>query len=366
LNFKTNIIQAHNHSGDAMERRKGFEQAPSWILSRVALAQLFLIPLFISSFCWSTPARAADFFRDKLTETQFNEVAIAVATPGPGASLLGHAFLLFLTARDRLSESIAVQYNVNPDEIDTNKVQLPKPLDEARTFLGFDKRFQVEINYGLTMLDHYRAENRGVVLYFLEFDKEQTQKVLQHLLTDYQSRREVSQYDYQFHNRNCLTESLRALNTAIDDPGRKFEFFDVNDKLATMAVQLLGPALFIKNSPYAAAPKLAKHPLVKDFVVMTPELVEVSRTLVDLSVNIGTLIKASNADLEMNTVATKIIAQPRLRESETFLRLLAGLKDRALTRGQKQATEAYKVVIEDIYLLSKSIDARMRIERYLP
>lgn len=288
----------------------------------------------------------------------FKSVAIGIASPGPGVSKLGHAFLIFMTKKERLSESYAIQFNVS--DLPSGQTSTPEPLG----FFGFGKRFSTQAVAGLKMINTYRVDNRAVLLFILKMTPRQLSSLWVNLRQEHLRREESVQTDYNFLYRNCLTESLRYLNQVLDPAQKKFVYFDSDNTFKSFVGKYLGLAgLYIQNAPYAVAPDIARHPLVIGKpLVLTPVLIANARLLVSLEKNTLLFLEECHADRNLHESTSRINAQPTLRESQAYLNLLERIKQKCQS---PKGIEAYHQVIEGLYSLAEPTESLLRIERYL-
>jgi hypothetical protein len=326
-------------------------------------ALLFLTGLVIAVSAMASSAFAGASLPSEpelLTNQKFSEVAIAIASPGPGSSVAGHAFLLFLTQRSKISEAVAVQYNVEADA-----QAKPGVMTQVVGFLGYGKRFLVQIVPGLVMLDEYSLQNRAVFLYFLKLNPEQIQKLQQKLITDFKVRDKKILKDYRFLDRNCLTEALRALNSVI--PDRHLQFSIHSQTVETRALNLVGVgvALYVKNAPYVAAPMLARHPLVTGVLVVPPEFIQDAPLLVRIQRGTENFAKAcpNGAGSKLSGISRHIIANDEIRESKSYLKFLRSVYDGC---HNPRREPLFSELTMALYMEAKSIESKMSVQEIMP
>jgi len=290
-------------------------------------------------------------------DPHFEKVAIGIASPGPGVSMFGHAFLLFLNDPKKKSESLAAQYNISEVE---GQERAKWFIGDAMDFLGYSKRFQLQIVPGLAMIDQYRMENRSVLLFYLRLTPQQISQLLKFLKNEMLLREKNLIKDYSFMDHNCLTEALRAVNTVVPNPKDQLFFFNQEKKIMTFLMK--GPStisLYLRNSPFVAASHLAKQPLVISSEVIQPEMIAESSALVHLH---DLMLKFSDRCEIPSTFKDNIgqfIGKREVRESLAFLNFL----------NKKQmncpdSKETYNEIISLIYMLADTLDEKMKIEEF--
>lgn len=290
---------------------------------------------------------------------EYSKVAIAIAAAGPGASMMGHAFLLFLNDPKKISESLAVQFNLAQGTPREGQGSFLRPISE---FFGYGRDFQVQFAPGLPMINAYRRENRPVILYFLRMTPQQIGQVLADLKNEGARRDESPIQDYGFMTKNCLTESLRTLNRVLPTD-QHFSLIGEDDRLLIQAINLSGAiGFYLKNAPAAAAPSIARHPLVESKVIMTPALITEGPRLVEMLKKINAFADACSLSTDFRELSLRISGQAAMRSSESFLRLLTKLKNECRN---PQGPALFTEILGEIYLLAPSLDEKMRVEKFL-
>ncbi len=293
----------------------------------------------------------------------FQKVAIGIATPGPGVALMGHAFLLFYNSSSLMSEAVATQYNVASQP--TSKAPKNKVLEIAQTvqsFFGVGKVFKVEEISGELMMNRYLQENRAVFLYEINLTPNQIQSLLQNIRRDKRKRDSKEHQDYDFLDRNCLTESLRQVNRVIEDRSLKFKFSDSESIFLNAFIKVTGSVLLYgRNAPYVAAPALAKHPLTLSVHTLAPAIVQNAKVLVELQNRTQEFGRICGRQKELFEVGLRVNMQPKIRASKGYLNYLKSIHDHCKSVAK---TSSYNSVLEIIYLLTESLETKIFIESY--
>ena len=156
---------------------------------------------------------------------------------------------------------------------------------------------------------------------------------------------------------------LHALNLVIEDPKQKFDFYDSSDVIETFFIhQLWASPLYIKNSPFAAAPQIAKNPLVTKTWVLMPQLVREASLLVGLQKDLQRLGDLCDPGAHLGEMATHLEAQADLIESRAFLKFLKEMNQRCRS---DEADRLYQNSLVAIYMSSASLSAKIRIQKDL-
>ncbi|MFZ4405485.1 MAG: DUF4105 domain-containing protein [Pseudobdellovibrionaceae bacterium] len=309
---------------------------------------IFFYALIFASPLWAT------------NNIAFSKVALAIASPGPGASIMGHAFILFLNNKNKKSESIAVQYNLS-DLSTKEKQSNASSLTAVSDFLGYTKKFKVQFMPGLDMINRYRLANRSILLYYLKLDPSQIKKLWELLSEDKTHREKNETKDYSFLDNNCLTMSLQALNEVIPDSNLHFTFFDRKNSSQSYFLRSFALPVYIKNSPFIIPKNLPRHPLIEGTEILKPALVDAAPIYTELY-HLATEFGSLCIDSESYTKNMySMLGQAKIRESKSFLDYLKSAKDKCSSDlGQQK----YQQIINIIYMLAPDLDSKIKIEGY--
>ncbi|MBO9667940.1 MAG: DUF4105 domain-containing protein [Bdellovibrio sp.] len=288
----------------------------------------------------------------------YKQVAIGIATPGPGASVMGHAFLLFLDSPQLKSDSIAIQYNVSPIEGEPEPSGL---VGTVQGFLGYSKRFSVQMTPGQIMMNQYRLENRSILLFYLKLSPEQISKLAEFLNTDMQLRNSKNFKDYSFLDHNCLTEALRAVNSVIPNQQEKFFFVDRDKIIFTYLLKQIALPLYLRNAPFSAVHSLKTHPLVRGHEVITPAIINDAEDILELREKILSFNSGCMRSQALAQNVESLVGKEDVRGSSAFLEYLQ--KQSLSCPGEK---ESYREIVLAIYNLASTMEAKMNIEGFLP
>jgi hypothetical protein len=312
--------------------------------------------LLLAAFALATAARQSR----AQSFPGYQHVALGIASPGPGISIMGHAFLLFLNDPNKKSESTAIQYNLISNTTASERKSL---VQEVWDFLGYSKIFQIQVMSGLLLLDSYRLENRADLLFYIGIPPSAVRDLWTNLIAERQSREAHPVKDFSFLDHNCLTEALRALNRVIPDPRQHFFFFDHERKVETAVLKHAGlAALYVKNAPFGVTAQLLHHPLVNHVEVIAPVMVSESREYMDLANDLHSFGQRCDPSNMLNQNVESLIGKTEIRESKAFLDFLQDKAQACLS--EPQSRDQYLGILKMLYLLSPSLEGKMKIETY--
>ena len=288
------------------------------------------------------------------------EIAIGIATPGPGPSMMGHLFLFI--GEKGASRKEGVIYEFGMDREDSI---LPKDengnVNPIYAFLGKGSRFYLNRYPAGYKTNNYLLENRSVFYYFLNLSQESIEDLGQQLETESKRRQDEKRYDYNFLTSSCLTEMLAMLNPYLVKEGYpKLKFFDAGRNYALLIEVLTSFSVYLDNAPFILAPKLAKHPAVTSTEKLEPELVVEVDLVMKLRKSFEDLDQSCGFKGELTEVIENTTFNNHVLFSNASFDLFKNLKDQCSEKFD------FQELILLLYFKANELEDKMRLESDFP
>ncbi len=276
---------------------------------------------------------------------------LAIAGPGTGQGMMGHAFAVFTTHKDRFLNSTAFQFNVKVD---------PAKMKTVSGFLGKDQQFFLSKEHGRFFIETYLLQDRPMFLYRLNLTPEELKAYYEKLESEVLRRSQNVITDYDVLKNNCLTSQLNVLNPILPKEKRISAFWLKEEK----SYNALNPQTWVSNTPVFIVSVLDKHVLTPEKpVIIKPKIydrLKINQHLTKAWDEFAQTCQVSYMDTE---VSRQLIVNIAIRNTAPFLSRIRSIHDECKSANKG---EAFTNVLDLIFFNVLEADVKKRILSYYP
>lgn len=247
---------------------------------------------------------------------QANQIPyLAIAGPGEGAGMMGHAFIVFANQKGQFLDAEAYQYGIRfPDDF---KFSMAQALQLSQF------PFIITKLPAWSFIKNYSSEGRYVHLFELNLSAQQITTLQSSIEEDMVFRESLGVFDYSVQSNNCITKLYDELNKVISNDDHKFVYS--SPTTAPFTLSFLRPKIVAATVPLAAAANLPSHPLVTDIIKFrSGDMHDLETNLVGIGYLDGLLQKCSVSP-EAQKIIRDIYGNKTLRQSDAYLKLISDL-----------------------------------------
>lgn len=240
---------------------------------------------------------------------------LAIAGPGKGAGMMGHAFIVFANQRGQFLDAEAYQYGIRfPDDFE---------FTPAKALKLSHFPFIVTKLPAWNFIKNYNSEGRYVHLFELQLSHQQVVSIQKSLEEDLKARESLQFFDYSVQSSNCITKLYDQLNKVILNKKHKFNYS--SPATAAFTLSFLRPSVVAATIPLAAAANVSTHPLVGNTIKFrSAEMLDLETNLVGITY-LKNLFEQCSVSENTRKVILDIYGNKALRQTNAYLDLLSGL-----------------------------------------
>lgn len=186
---------------------------------------------------------------------------VAIASSGPGGSVMGHSYFLFCKNRTkfRLNNCQAIEYNLDINIGEKYKETIKLGVFEKLEALDTAK-FQIYVHDDAKAFqDKYINRDQAVTYYSYSGSAEKIKTIYSNLMLEKALRLLVDYHDYSINENNCATKILEAFKAVEEDFDffKDHSFYDIDQYLFQFPIYLQDT---IESSGlFPAALEVTKH-----------------------------------------------------------------------------------------------------------